>query len=316
MNPIGLIPLALTLLIPNITSAAEQASQTVTDQPVSAKILGGSDASPSSWPWATAILDAHQPDLFNAQYCGGVLIATDWVLTAGHCVWQAGSEGTRPTSSIEVAVGAYDLNNYRGTRREVITIIAHPGFNPDTLDNDIALLRLATPSDQPTVPIFTGASREHIGTTLEGETSTLIGWGQDSTERTYPHILQEVDLPIVEPGLCNDQFNTTLAGSQLCAGFAEGGGKDVCNGDSGGAMMVQIDNEWTHVGLVSAGRPCSDNGAYGIYTRTSAFDDFIRQYVPEALFTPLEEEVPEEEPEPAPQINIVPLIHPLLDSSP
>lgn len=315
MNRLSIILPLLTLLLPQITIATDLEKQPVSARLVSAKILGGQNAKPSSWPWASAILHAHIPNIYDAQYCGGALIAEDWILTAGHCVWLYSQNGTpvgvKAPSTIEVAVGAYDLNNYNGARRAVTSVIPHPSFDPQDLDHDIALLKLESPSDQEPITIYTGESREILNHSLEGKSSTVIGWGQDNTSSSYPSTLQEVTLPIVSQSLCNTQQNTTLGTSQICAGFEENTqGKDACNGDSGGPMMVQIDNTWTHVGLVSSGLPCSKNGAYGVYARTSSFDDFIRLHAPNAKFTPLEE--PPVEPEPDATVNIVPLLYPLL----
>ncbi|MPC57182.1 Chymotrypsin BI [Portunus trituberculatus] len=45
----------------------------------SARIVGGEEATPHSWP--------HQVALFidNMYFCGGSLISNEWVLTAAHC---------------------------------------------------------------------------------------------------------------------------------------------------------------------------------------------------------------------------------------
>lgn len=317
MNRLSIILPLIALLLPQPTYAAETEQDPAPVNLVSAKILGGQNAKQSAWPWASAILHANVGNLYDAQYCGGSLIAEEWVLTAGHCVWLYTNQGVpvrvKSPSTIEVAVGAYDLNNYNGARRAVTSVIPHPNFDPGDLDNDIALLKLESPSDQETVTIYTGISNENLASSLVGKNSKVIGWGQDSTSTSYPSTLQEVDLPVVASSFCNAQENTTLATSQLCAGYAENTeGKDACNGDSGGPMMVQIDATWTHVGLVSSGLPCARNGAYGVYARTSSHDDFIRQYVPDAKFTPVEKEEPPVEPEPRNETILIPLIFPLL----
>ena len=49
------------------------------------RIINGERAKPNDWPWIVALVYAHTPAL-KGQFCGGSLIAPEWVLTAGHCV--------------------------------------------------------------------------------------------------------------------------------------------------------------------------------------------------------------------------------------
>jgi secreted trypsin-like serine protease len=227
----------------------------------------------------TAILHASEPDLYFAQYCGGALIAANWVLTAGHCV-----EGMS-ASDLQVAVGVYDLANWSGTRIPVKRIVRHPAF-VDFEANDIALLELSSASGQQPVAIFSGASVQGIDPKLLNQMTTVVGWGQADTATTwyFPEKLRQVNLPVVADSICSSAYGLPLSGSQLCAGYDEA--KDACIGDSGGPMMLEVDGQWVHVGLVSYGAGCEvENGYYGVYTRSSAFVDFIKQYVPAAKFT-------------------------------
>ena len=184
-----------------------------------------------------------------------------------------------------MAVGVYDLDNFSGSRIAVKNIRIHPQYNDGTSQNDIALLELQQPSSQPTLPLFSGE------TDLLGAMLTAIGWGMadGSTYWYYPTKLRQVDLPVVADSYCNNIYSTPLVSSQLCAGYYEG--KDVCNGDSGGPVVTQINGTWVHAGLVSYGKSCDYFlGWYGVYTRTSAFLSFIKQYVPEVSVYPVPEQ--------------------------
>ncbi|MFH2124553.1 MAG: serine protease [Pseudomonadota bacterium] len=258
--------------------AAEQTAESSDLLPAVPQIIGGYDA-PEAYSWMTAILYSSVSDLYQAQYCGGVLIASNWVLTAAHCV-----EG-KSAGDIQAAVGAYDLANWNGTRISVKRIVKHPAY-VSFMANDIALLELSSASGQQPVAIFSGASRQEIDPKLLGQMTTLIGWGlaDTTTNYYYPSTLQQVNLPVIADWYCNSGYGVTLSGSQLCAGYPVA--KDACSGDSGGPMMLYVDGQWAHVGLVSYGADCqASNGYYGVYTRSSAFVDFIKLYVPAANFT-------------------------------
>ncbi len=257
------------------------------DQPASSasrflalpQIMGGYEAVSGDWPWMTAILDASNPSLYNAQYCAGVLIASNWVLTAGHCV-----EG-RAAGDIEVAVGVSDLDNWSGTRIAVQRIVRHPAY-VNFKANDIALLELKSASGQQPVTLFSGASLQGIDPKLLDQMTTLVGWGlaDTTTNWYYPTKLRQVNLPVVADWYCNNGYGVTLSTSQLCSGYPVA--KDACTGDSGGPMMLKIDGQWVHVGHVSYGAGCQESeGYYGVYTRSSSYVDFIKQYVPAARFT-------------------------------
>ena len=47
------------------------------------KIIGGEEAAVGAWPWQAFL----EIEMENGTYaCGGSLVATNWVLTAGHCL--------------------------------------------------------------------------------------------------------------------------------------------------------------------------------------------------------------------------------------
>ena len=46
-------------------------------------------------------------------------------------------------------------------------------------------------------------------------------------------------------------------------------------GDSGGPLLLQRDNTWTQIGIVSFGNKCAEPGFPGVYTRLTYFLDWI-----------------------------------------
>ena len=244
------------------------------------KILGGVQAAPGAWPWIAALLYANDSNVFSAQFCSGVLIDKSWVLTAAHCVQGMSAP------AIQVAVGAYDLTKFTGSRTPVRSIRIHPQFSSTSLYNDIALVELSDPSAIQPIALFSGESVDNTPPSLLGKLVTVLGWGvaDSTTSWYYPEILRQVSLPVVADSTCNDIYTNPVLPSQFCAGYYEG--KDACEGDSGGPAVVQVDGRWVHAGIVSAGVSCQEYfGWYGKYTRTSAYLSFIRLYAPNVAVT-------------------------------
>jgi secreted trypsin-like serine protease len=46
------------------------------------RIIGGNPAQPNAYHWMAALISKHD----NTQYCGGSLIAENWVITACHSI--------------------------------------------------------------------------------------------------------------------------------------------------------------------------------------------------------------------------------------
>lgn len=281
MKTVRLLLLALLLATPPALANADQ-NMSTDSSAASGKIYGGSQSKAGDWPWITALLKSNRSDMYNAQFCAGVLIDSTWVLTAAHCVYDM------TAAEVDVAVGAYGLSSFSGVRIPVKNIRVHPQYNSSNSVNDIALLELSLADSGPVATLFSGESKENAPPSLLGQMTTAMGWGMADINGywRYPEILRQVNLPVVDNSYCNRIYKTILAPSQICAGYYEG--KDVCNGDSGGPIVTQIDGVWVHAGLVSYGAPCADYlGWYGVYTRTSAYVDYIRGYVPNAKFTSL-----------------------------
>ena len=226
------------------------------------RIVGGEEATPGEFPWMVSIQNRS-----GFHFCGGSLIASDWVLTASHCTENASA------SQIQVVIGRHDLTSNEGQTITVSEIVMHPNYNSNSLNNDVALLRLSTAVSGVT-PI--GLVSDEMTVDDPDQATTISGWGTLSSGGPSPDKLQKVEVPIVSNATCSSSYPGQITAQMICAGLAEGG-KDSCQGDSGGPMMVRdaAGTGWLQAGIVSWGNGCAWAGYYGVYARVSELKSWI-----------------------------------------
>ncbi|XP_072308922.1 coagulation factor VII-like [Eucyclogobius newberryi] len=232
-----------------------------------ARIVGGSECPRGECPW-TVLLRYK-----NRVFCGGVFLGPDWVLTAAHCLEDIEQH------HLEAVVGEHDVDLSEGSeqRVRVSAIHVHTSYNPRTADNDIALLRMATPIavTAHAVPVCLPTSA-HAHTQLHSKRMHMVsGWGRVHEAGPTSRVLKRLQVPLVRNQTCQDQTGLVLTQNMLCAGFL-GGQQDSCKGDSGGPLVTRFRQTWFLTGIVSWGRGCARPGQYGIYTRVANYLDWIR----------------------------------------
>ena len=287
------------------------------------RIFGGRPAQEGAWP---AQVSLHDPDRINAspeglgesQFCGGSIIARQWILTAAHCVVDENGRAIGPS---DVVVRSSSVDLFKGDIRPVAQVIVHENYDTFSLDNDIALLQLQQPIQQASGPV--GAIRV-VGqdAPVPNGPAVVIGWGM-MEEGKFPANLMETDIDIVPNATCNqgmaeqsrrelggyllgmgqangipvekleeafailaNNMGEVLSANMMCAGIPSGA-RTSCNGDSGGPLMVREANgQWLQVGIVSWGREplnaetrCAHEDLYAVYTRLSNYFNWIAAHV-------------------------------------
>lgn len=297
---------------------AKRAGKFLSD-PQDTRIYGGRPAQQGAWPWQVSLHTASRvgndaESRVLSQFCGGSLIARQWVLTAAHCVQDFEGKITQPN---EILVRSGDVKLWEGDFRQVGAVFPHPNYNPIRTDNDIALIKLAQPVGQSSGPVGAIPVLQD-GRNLQGGPAVSIGWGlMEGGE--IPGVLMETDIDIVPNDTCNAGFaeqtkrdlggylmavgaeneipqekleeafsilvpniGKALTDNMICAGVASGE-RSSCNGDSGGPLMMRrSDGGWIQVGIVSWGKmplgaqtSCGLPSLYGVYTRVSNYFDWI-----------------------------------------
>lgn len=267
-------PMQLSLLFAAVTaSLALQANATSTQLKLKQernlpRIIGGEATTPGDFPWMTSLQEGGQ------HFCGGSVIAQQWVLTAAHCV-----EDQNPNSpnGLSVRMNFNDLQNAsQGESHVVEQVVVHPDYT-DGQAADIALLKLVTPVSD-AVPVIALADAQVMAASgMPGDNATVTGWGNTSnTSDVFPRLLQQVDLPLVSNETCNrpESYNGQVQGTEICAGFSAGG-KDSCQGDSGGPLFVNHLGSPVQVGIVSYGEGCALPDKFGVYARVSEFNTWV-----------------------------------------
>uniref|UniRef100_A0A182RU96 Peptidase S1 domain-containing protein n=1 Tax=Anopheles funestus TaxID=62324 RepID=A0A182RU96_ANOFN len=214
-------------------------------------ITYGQSSWPGQFPWHVALYRTEQ-HLSISYACGGFIVSERTVITAAHCV-TAPSGYQIAADELIVRVGLYDLLTLARHSQEHTAgkIYRHDNFTLGSPRHDLALLTLRTivefgPFVQPIcLPTEENALQEI-------DFGIVAGWGL--TEHDAPaRTLRSSTIPVVSYIRCLESdsslFGPVLYDGMFCAGLQNG--TNVCNGDSGGAFVANINGSWTALGIVA-----------------------------------------------------------------
>lgn len=264
MNP-KIAPLALAVAA--AIAAPAHASTSTNTAKNHARIIGGEQSTPNTYSWMVSVQSKD-----GQHFCGGSLIADKYVMTAAHCLEDTNAD------DIQLVINDYDISQPDASEEKlsVAKIVSHDDWD-DSMDNDIAVLELASPSSKTPVRL---ATQEEMKALPTGSTLTVMGWGNRSNSgEDFPDLLHEVSVPLADQSTCKDNYDDIgqdITNNMLCAGLAEGG-KDSCQGDSGGPLLFQKDSEWIQAGIVSFGEGCAERDYVGVYTNVSRYLAWIEE---------------------------------------
>ncbi|XP_072946550.1 phenoloxidase-activating enzyme-like isoform X2 [Epargyreus clarus] len=255
------------------------------------RIIGGNATSLDQFPWV-AMIDYEREGL----RCGGSLISGKYVLTAAHClignkrvdlkaisVRLGEYNTTNPGHDcIEVAGGGVDCTDGAVTV-EIESYVVHEDFDPSQVFryHDIALIRLKETVNYTDFirPICLPTSDFTLSAKADLQL-WVSGWGIFDQSKELSTVKLYGVLPYVQFETCQNRFSInsrqSLLGSQICVGGEVD--KDVCNGDSGGPLMIMTEKlRYDLAGVISFGsNSCGLENFPSIYTKVYDYLDWIQ----------------------------------------
>ncbi|XP_076008714.1 trypsin-2-like [Genypterus blacodes] len=216
------------------------------------KIVGGYECTPHSQPHAVSLNVGY-------HFCGGSLVSEEWVVSAAHCY----------KSRIEVRMGEHNIQVTEGTEQYVHSshVIRHSGYNPNTLENDVMLIKLSEPAilNSYLQPVALPTSCAPAGTMCK-----VSGWGNTMSATADENKLQCLNIPIRSDEDGHNSYPGMIDNTMFCAGYLEGG-KDSYQGDSGGPVVCDGQLQ----GVVSWGYGCAEKDHPGVYAKVCAVVDWL-----------------------------------------
>lgn len=264
--------------------------------PSAGAVVGGKLVQPGSFGYVADVLIGG-----SDEGCSGVLIAPDWVLTAGHCASLTGlasqglvpSQAALPPSEFKVELGT----PYADGRGGEIHTVKKVSIDPDYLvtngvGNDATLLQLTTPSKVTPMLIAPADPTLWRG----GVLGTIAGFGTTSeNSSTKPPQMYWARVPFTTDAYCAEKFPSGPdevqndgyfdSSNMVCAGYPQGG-TDTCEGDSGGPLLAPLpDGKLILAAITSFGNGCAQAGHPGVYDLVAAgpIRTWLASVVPQSM---------------------------------
>uniref|UniRef100_A0A3Q2CJ35 trypsin n=1 Tax=Cyprinodon variegatus TaxID=28743 RepID=A0A3Q2CJ35_CYPVA len=213
------------------------------------KIVGGYECQRNSVPYQVSLFTGY-------NYCGGILLSDEWVLSAAHSHVHLLSLDIFQIMTTDFFL-LYEMTNF----------IRHPDYNSRTQDSDIMLIKLSQPA------ILNNYVRPAVLPSKCGSAGIMCqisGWGNiRPSDEGYK--LQCLEVPLLSDDTCYNAYPFQITENMICAGYLEGG-KDSCQGDSGGPMVCQGELQ----GVVSWGHGCAQRNKPGVYTKVCNYVSWIK----------------------------------------
>ena len=275
---------AISLLVPASAGAQSKGS-------VEPRIVGGSQVSISQYPWQGAVVfdPSVGGNAQQRQFCGGSLLTSRIVITAGHCVFDTdpdcvgfvstcipsdpGGDGTTriDPNDVDVVLGRTTLSDgSQGAEIGVSGVAYQSNYDGDYQGDgvprfDVGYLVLNAPSTQSPIHI---AGTDEGALWDAGSPVDISGWGSISESGGTQDTLRATTVNVVSDSTCNSDYPADFDSTTMVCAAAPG--KDTCSGDSGGPLQAPVGGGvYRLVGITGWGDGCARPNAPGVYTRVA-----------------------------------------------
>jgi len=250
------------------------------------RIIGPQQTPKNEFPWLVKI-ELRSIDGFSIPHCGGTLLNTRVVLSAAHCTFFPKSNVAIPFYMMTIYLGEHDTTIPDGEQEVGIThYLIHPFYNHDNADNDFAIIYLA--GEIQFSDTINRACLPRPDTAYDNTAVVAAGWGAEQNGGMGTIRPKHVELTTMSNQVCNSKLTIQPSyGWQMVVGgvtenmiCATGMRKGICDGDSGGPLMVKGDEQIV-IGVSSWGPAdvgCNMHGETpSVFARVTNQLDWIRE---------------------------------------